>query len=130
VSAAGGAAADTVVVAASCWLDDAAAAELTADGRRALAPDGPGRRVLHLPAVQVVEADAVRRQAGLEWALGRALAELAACGVDPAFVGRTRAPVRLSVSLCPVDGQAGIVLAADMLAPWVALGADVFLEAL
>ena len=120
---------DGLLVSASCWLDEAAADRLTGTGRAALTDDGQGRPVLHLPGARVVAADPVARQLALEQVLRRSLDDLAACGVDRALVTGTGARVRLSVSLCPVDGSAGIVLAADMLLPWVALGADVFIDA-
>jgi hypothetical protein len=121
--------ADGLLVSASCWLDDDAAARLTDAGRAAVTTDGPGRAVLHLPGARLVAGDPVARQLALEQLLRRSLDDLAACGVGPQLVRDTGARVRLSISLRPVEGSAGIVLAADMLLPWVELGADVFVDA-
>ncbi|MEU2347760.1 hypothetical protein [Modestobacter sp. NPDC049651] len=120
--------ADGLLVSASCWLDGPVDL-LTDAGRAALTTDAHGRPVLHLPTARVEAADPVARQLALEQVLRGALDQLAACGVYPDLVRTAGAQVRLSLSLCPVDGSAGVVLAADMLLPWLRLGADVFVDA-
>ena len=86
-------------------------------------------RVLAIPTVEI-SGDSVGRQTRLEEVLVAAMSEVAAFGVTPALVESASVSVRLYISLAAVDGQAGIVLDRSILAPWLGLGAAIWIDAM
>jgi hypothetical protein len=88
-----------------------------------------GSVAVSLGTVRSEDVDSSLRQASFETACSSLVTKLSRAGIDGAFLRKTTSSVTLRITLEPIDGTAGIVLHTELLSPWIALNADIDLNA-
>ena len=127
---AGAARVDSVLVSATCYLPNESALSARArEVARKVVIRSDSTVAVRFGTGSVESNDAEERQRRFEETCRNLLSEIREAGIDRDFVKRTNAHLRLSISLSPENGQAGIVLTQELLADWLDLQIDILLNA-